>query len=127
MSMMERRCKWCNKMLTPDDLNRGRVLCSAECRFQYKTHCYTADDGPTMPPLDTTRITDEGYVELVKAIVEQAKDDILHGSPGTMRRVDAEEFFMSDFFGKLTGLDGELILQRILAGRKKKKKKRNEM
>ena len=71
-----------------------------------------------------------GYQELANAIVEQAVKDyrvalkILSRNPGNRAALsmkqEAEEFFRSDWFGKLTDLNPELLITRLCAEVKRK-------
>ena len=57
---------------------------------------------------------------LLQAMVRQAAWDVLHSKPGSYVRIEAENFFRSAWFEMLTGLDGNLILQKLLAEYDKK-------
>lgn len=56
-------------------------------------------------------IDTDGAKALVHAIVLQAKIDVLNSRPGSYVRMDAENFFLSDFFEELTGLEGGPVLR----------------
>ena len=62
------------------------------------------DENVVMPPLE--HICDQGFLNLTTAIINQAKDDIMHSAPGTPMREDAEAFFLSETFYGMTNLDG---------------------
>lgn len=106
--------------------NQITKFCSPLCYRLHREKLFTKeDDGPPMPPLAADRITDEGYIALVKAIVSRASDDVTHFAPGTPYRVSAEKFFESEFFGALTGLEGEPILRKLQEEYNRKHKSKN--
>jgi len=91
-----------------------KLYCSKQCSDMSKEKQFASEDsGPAMPPLDADKITDEGCIALVKAIVARAGQDVTKHAPGTRIRVDAENFFKSEFFNALTGLEGEPILREL--------------
>lgn len=113
--MYEYKCAMCGKRKTADIKSNVRRFCSKKC---YGKHLrMTAEErnnmqnDPDLPPL--TQIHDDGFVNLVKAIVSQASRDVLDYSPGTCLRRDAEEFLASNYFRDLTGLDGFEILCKL--------------
>ena len=55
-------------------------------------------------------ITDKGYVNLMKGLIAQGRRDILRNKPDTTRRRQAEAFFRSRWFERMTGLDGKKVL-----------------
>ena len=71
-------------------------------------------------------ISDEGFVNLTTAIIQQAKDDVLQNAPGTLLRQDAEAFFMSETFYGMTDLDGFDILCRLQDKYDEKMRKKEE-
>lgn len=102
-------------------VSQVNTFCSKACYHEHmRKQLPIVDDGPAMPPLDASRITDEGYVALAKAIVKQASRDVTNHKPGTQVRVQAEKFFESEYFSNLTGLDGEAILRDLRKGKNKK-------
>lgn len=58
-------------------------------------------------------MSDEGYINLVNAIVSRARSDIMYNKPGSSERIDAEAFFRSPWFEQLTGGDGRAALDTI--------------
>lgn len=52
----------------------------------------------------------DGCLELVKAIIHQAKRDFMRTKPGTSAREEVEDFFLSEHFEGLTGVDGKVVL-----------------
>lgn len=119
--MIARKCAWCGKQMYFRQGNEIRKFCSPQCFRRHREKLFAKeDDGPPMPPLDADKITDEGYVALVKAMVGRASQDVTKYAPGTQIRVSAEKFFQSDFFGALTGLDGEPILRKLQEEYKRK-------
>lgn len=97
------------------------TFCSKQCSSLHKETLWAKDDGPKMPPLDVSRISDEGYIALVKAIVGRASDDVTKYKPDTQIHKDARKFFESEYFHSLTGLDGRAILRDLLKNCGKKK------
>lgn len=109
--MIKRRCSYCRKMMEFNAGEHIRHFCSKQC-FDLDREKRFSDEksGPPMKPLTAEDITDDGYVYLVKEIVKRAGRDVTKFKPGTMIRKDAENFFQSDWFNALTGLDGEAVL-----------------
>lgn len=95
---------------TPTD---RRKFCSRQCFLLDRQKAYTVEDDANvvLPPLES--LSDEGFMALVTAIVQQAKDDVMNSAPGTVLREDAESFFMSETFYEMTNLDGFDILCRL--------------
>ncbi len=64
-------------------------------------------------------LSDSGCISLIEAIVGQAARDYLNAARSrksrraAARMREAAGFFRSDYFRRLTGTDGELILKRI--------------
>ena len=64
-------------------------------------------------------LSDSGCLSLIEAIVGQAARDYLNAARSrksrraAARMREAAGFFRSDYFRRLTGTDGELILKRI--------------
>ena len=62
---------------------------------------------------------DSGCISLIEAIVKQAAKDYLNAARGRksrkaeVRMRETAWFFRSDYFRRLTGTDGNLILERI--------------
>lgn len=122
--MFRRKCLECGEPMYFRVGVHIRQFCCKECSDKFKEKQYNSPEtGPLMPHLKAENITDEGYVSLVKAIVARASHDVTHFKPGTRVRVEAENFFLSDHFNALTGLDGEAILRDL---RKKAEKKKPE-
>ena len=110
--MIERECKWCKKPMRFNTPSEVRKFCSRQCFRAHREKAYTIEDGgPEMPPLE--QITDEGFMALTTAIIQQAKDDVMQNAPGTWLREDAEEFFLSEEFYGMTNLDGFDMLCKI--------------
>ena len=65
-------------------------------------------------------IDQDGAQTLVQEMVRAASWDVMHSPPGSRVRLDAEIFFRSDWFEKLTGLNGKQILQELQAEYDKK-------
>lgn len=72
-------------------------------------------------------ICPDGAANLIQAIIRQASKDVLNLPPSSWVREDAINFFKSDYFVALTGLEGEPILNHLLEEYKRKhQKKRKE-
>jgi hypothetical protein len=98
-----------------------KKFCCKECHDVHIEKLFASEDScPSMPPLDVSRIADEGYIALVKAIVSRASDDVTKFKPDTQIHKDARRFFESEYFHNLTGLDGKSILRDLLEQGKKK-------
>lgn len=67
-------------------------------------------------------MTDEGYINLVHAMVSHARSDIMYNPPGSSARIDAEAFFHSPWFEQLTGGDGKAAMDSIHRQLEKKMK-----
>ena len=111
--MIETKCKWCEKPMVFQTPTDRRKFCSRQCFRAYREKMYTTEDDANvvMPPLED--ITDEGFIALTTAIIQQARDDVMNSAPGTYLREDAEAFFMSETFYEMTNLDGFDILCRL--------------
>ncbi len=111
--MIQVKCKWCGKPMLIQSLTDRRKFCSRQCFLLDRQKAYTMEDDANvvLPPLE--EICDEGFVNLTTAIIQQAKDDVMHSSPGTPMREDAEAFFLSETFYEMTNLDGFDILCKI--------------
>lgn len=112
--MFKRKCQECGQRMVFKAGVKIRQFCSKECSDAFHEKEYNhPSTGPVMPHLKAEDITDEGYIALVKAIVARASHDVTHFKPGTRVRVEAEQFFESDYFTALTGLDGAAILREL--------------
>lgn len=112
--MIRRKCGWCKQWMHFKQGEHIKKFCSKQCLDMFLQKKFAKEDcGPKLPPLDVDRITDEGFTNLVAAIVQRASDDVTSFAPGTQLRVDAEKFFKSGFFAALTGLEGEPILREL--------------
>lgn len=112
--MYKRRCSWCKKVMEFKLGEPIKSFCSKQCYSMDREKRFASEDsGPPMPPLKVEDITDEGYIALMKAVVSRAGQDVSKYKPGTQIRVSAENFFRSDWFSALTGLDGKLILREL--------------
>ena len=60
------------------------------------------------------------YENLAQAIILQAVKDYRNCSSGSSAEKELEKFFRSEWFGILTALDGELLIQKL------REEKRNE-
>lgn len=111
--MIQVKCKECGKPMLIRSLTDRRKFCSRKCFQMDRQRAYTVEDdeGVVMPPLE--HITDEGFINLITAIIAQAKDDVMQNAPGTGLREDAEAFFMSETFCEMTNLDGFDILCKL--------------
>ena len=69
-------------------------------------------------------ICDEGACNLIRAIVNSAKNDVLRCSPVSEVRKDAERFFRSRWFEALTGFSGIPMLRQLQAEYDRKHKKK---
>lgn len=120
--MYKRECKECGKPMVFEKTLYIRTFCSKKCYDAHRWKMHKGEnDGPDMPPLDVDKISDEGFTALVAAIVQRASEDVKKFSPGSLYRVDAEKFFLSEHFSALTGMDGKTVLQNLLKEREKKK------
>lgn len=121
--MFRRKCLECGEPMYFRVGVHIRQFCCKECSDKFKEKQYNSPEtGPVMPHLKAENITDEGYLALVKAIVARASNDMTHFKPGTRVRAEAENFFLSDHFNALTGLDGKAVLRDLGKGKKKEKK-----
>lgn len=70
-------------------------------------------------------IDPDGTQNLIQAIVDRAVQDYMHAPEESGLRQDAAQFFLSEWFEQLTGLDGKIALKRLEAkyDRKHGKKK----
>ena len=122
--MIQVKCKECGKPMLIQCLTDRRKFCSRQCFQQDRARAYTVEDGgPEMSPLES--ICDEGFVNLTTAIIQQAKDDVMHSAPGTPMREDAEAFFLSETFYGMTNLDGYDMLCKIQDRYEEKQQKKD--
>lgn len=124
--MIQVKCKRCGKPMLIQSLTDRRKFCSRQCSRENRMEMYTTEDDANvvMPPLEN--ISDEGFVALITAIVQQAKDDVMTSSPGTPLREEAEEFFLSETFYEMTNLDGFEILCKLQDKYEEKMRKKAE-
>lgn len=124
--MIERACKWCEKPMQFELPSDVRKFCSRQCFRAHKEKLYTVEDseGVVLPPLE--HITDEGFMALTTAIIQQARDDVTNNEPGTYLREDAEAFFLSETFYGITNLDGFDMLCKVQDRAEEKQRKRKE-
>lgn len=73
----------------------------------------------SMKTIDT-----EGAIRLVAAIVDKAKQDFITFKAGTEVHEDAKQFFLSEHFYKMTGLNGEKIIRDLMPLYEQKQKKK---
>lgn len=122
--MLKRRCSWCGKDMEFKLGENVKRYCSKQCSDMSKEKLFASEDsGPPMKPLTAESITDDGFIALVEAIVERASHDVTDFSPGTEYRISAENFFRSEFFSALTGLNGQAVLRDLGKAEKKKPEK----
>lgn len=118
--MFRRKCQECGEPMYFQAGVHIRQFCCKECSDKFKEKQYNSPEtGPVMPHLKAETISDDGYINLVKAIVHRASEDVTHFKPGTRLREEAEQFFASDYFHALTGLDGGAVLRDLRARHKK--------
>lgn len=67
-------------------------------------------------------INAQGAFNLAEAIVDNAKRDFVNLKEGSRWHEDAKQFFLSDHFEALTGLNGEAILRELQAEYERKQK-----
>ena len=66
-----------------------------------------------------------GVQNLVRAIVSRAKRDFMSSPPGSVMHEETKQFFLSDYFTSLTGLQGEPILRDLQAAYDEKRQKKH--
>lgn len=110
--MIERQCAWCGKQMAFQTYTDMRKFCSRQCFLLDRQKAYTMEDANVDVPM-LEELSDEGFVNLTMAIIQQAKDDVLQNAPGTCLREDAEAFFLSETFYGMTDLDGFDILCKL--------------
>ena len=112
--MLKRKCAFCKKVMEFAHDDWIRKFCSRECFNLAREQDYASEDsGPPMKQLTAEDMTDDGFIALVEAIVARASTDVKTLAPGTVVRTDAENFFLSDYFSALTGLDGDTVLSNL--------------
>ena len=121
--MFKRKCHECGKQMFFKVEQPIKPFCCKECSDKWHERDYNdPKNGPVMPRLKKENITDEGYVAIVKAIIGRAGRDVSNFKPGTRCRVLAEEFFRTEYFAALTGLDGEAVLRDLQKSHKERKR-----
>lgn len=102
-------------------------FCSKRCYGISVQEKLTAGKGePDLPPLNTDNIAMEGYIALVQAIVKKARSDFLLFPAGSYDRNKVEQFFLSDYFEVLTGLNGEEILKDLRKEYEERKRRKGK-
>lgn len=117
-------CGWCGAHFEARYKNDVRKFCSKKCYGENQSFMGKqrfADEADEAPR--RRAIHPRGFENLVRAIVIQARDDIRDFEPGSPFREDAEEFFLSGVFDCLTGLDGEMVLRKIVDKYDRKRQK----
>lgn len=111
--MYEFTCAMCGKQVSVLKRSKIRKFCGKKCYgASLRTRTYKCnDDEPVMPP--RTHIHPAGYDNLLRAIVRQAREDVMNYKPDNWIRQDAEHFFLSEYFEQLTNLDGFKILYKL--------------
>lgn len=69
-------------------------------------------------------INEQGAINLVRAIVNQAAKDFMHTTPDSDARKLIEWFFLSDYFEMLTGSSGIALLSHLRRRYNEKQKTR---
>lgn len=111
--MYEYICKNCGKRVEVRLKTDIHAFCGRDC-YIVSLHKRGKTDDPVAQPGDRVRdIHPDGYDALVAAIIQRARDDVLHYKPGSWIREDAENFFLSKYFEQLTELDGFEILYKL--------------
>lgn len=64
-----------------------------------------------------------GVQNLVRAIVSRAKRDFMSSPPGSVMHEETKQFFLSEYFTNLTGLQGEPIFRELQEAYDKKRQK----
>lgn len=126
--MYETQCKMCGKRMTVRTKLEIRSFCSKECYDAHMNQSNAKRGAKWEFEFETELkdMTDDGFITLVGAIVERASHDVLLYPSGTEHRITAEKFFLSDYFGELTGLEGKPILDALLAERRERMRKRKK-
>jgi len=113
--MYECKCKMCGAVMVARNQHQLRSFCGKKC---YGAYNHLKANERKLEVLDQDRprsryIHPAGYENLVRAIVRQARDDVMTLVPTNWIRQDAENFFLSKYFEQLTNLDGFEILYRL--------------
>lgn len=110
--MIKSKCIICGREMQFNNPLVKMDICSDACtRENRRRQLASTEEGPSMLPLEAKDITDDGFIAITKAIVSRASHDVTHFKPGTQVRIQAENFFESEYFTALTGLDGHAILR----------------
>ena len=118
--MYEFTCGVCGKVVQVEKKEYLRKFCSKTCLGEYNA-LYKGQE--LIYKRTANRfVHPKGFDNLVGAICERARNDILLNPPGNWLRMDAERFFRSDFFAALTELDGDAILRDLLRKQKRRQK-----
>ena len=105
---------FCAEKIPPKRTRRVRVF------FAFLRYGSTSKGGNAMTQKSRSpEFFDSGCISLIEAIVKQAARDYLLAARGrksrraAARMREAAGFFRSDYFRRLTGTDGDCILDRI--------------
>ena len=124
--MFEYKCKLCGAPMFSEKTHHVKMFCSKKCYGAFLHTTRSEMDAlqtvPDMPKLEN--IHEDGYALLVGAIVSQARRDYLKSPSTSHNYIDAENFFLSDWFDKLTGLDGGEMLEKLQAMRKANRRRK---
>lgn len=100
---------------------------SCGCLAKEKMPRFTPKTPTTTERQEPIEICPEGAANLIQAIIRQASKDVLNLPPSSWVRQDAINFFKSDYFVALTGLEGEPILNHLLEEYKRKHQKKHKL
>lgn len=113
--MYEYTCKMCGAPMVARTIHDRRSFCGKKCYGAFNRLKWD-ERKMSLLGLDQQRskyIHPNGYNNLVRAIVRQAREDVMSHKPDNWIRQDAENFFLSDYFEQLTNLDGFEILYKL--------------
>lgn len=75
--------------------------------------------------MEQMHLSDIGIQNLVRAIVSRAKRDFMSSPPDSVMHEETKQFFLSEYFTNLTGLQGEPILHELQEEYDKKRQKKH--
>ena len=124
--MVEYQCKMCGAPMFSKKAQSNRMFCGKKCYGAFlhakKNEVDALQNVPDMPKLKD--IDDNGYIALVDAIVARACKDYVNLPLNSYNRLTAERFFLTQY-EKLTGFDGNEMLERLDNERRKRNRRKN--
>ena len=124
--MIEYQCKMCGATITTEKAHNIRIFCSRQCQGAFlQLKSVERDKLQNVPRMGKlVDINEDGGGYLVGAIVKQASRDYVKLPVSSAQHISAKNFFCSDYFERLTGLDGGEMLAKLEEERRERHRNR---